>query len=78
MTRKPNPSAIPCPVCGCLLRLVTNSRHSKADKDGYIRRRIECGKGHRYNTYERPALAWERHDHLAGTIRKLKDLVEYL
>lgn len=75
MTRKPSPSAMPCPQCGCRLRLVMDSRPSTQDPDGYIRRRIKCGKGHRYNTYERPAMAWERHDHLVSTISALKALV---
>lgn len=69
---------IPCPVCNSKHRIVLDSRSKPNGGEPFIRRRIQCANGHRYSTYERPAWAWEKHDHMQSLIDELKALVKRL
>lgn len=69
---------IPCPVCKSTHRIVVHSESCPGNGEPFIRRRVECDKGHRYTTYERPAWAWHREEDREQTIGKLKELIESL
>lgn len=43
-------ASMPCPICGCDLSLVADSRVSATL--GYIRRRRVCRNEHRFTTHE--------------------------
>ena len=70
-------TTIGCPQCNCRQRTVTDCRHmeGKPGEGPAIRRRIQCSKGHRYTTYERPAWAWEKEDGLKERLRQVKAIL---
>ena len=70
---------IQCPVCQSKLRSVVDCRSPKSERSGpFIRRRIKCGNGHSYTTYERPAWLWDRDDGPRKAVKRIKELVEKL
>lgn len=78
MSTKYKKSSIQCPVCGSKFRKVMDSRAKAGGEGAFIRRRVQCSRGHRYTTYERPAWAWTQEDELKEKLAQVKAILKGL